>query len=142
MFSAFYKQVYTRLVKLDMLCTLTSINRLRFHSVIRCCGARHFHCRPSLFVSARTSLMRTNSSFYLKPRGPVTVSPPSLCLRSGFRLDTCITAFRPPPGHRVPLIVQSKREFHSSGRLRALPAPLIWLVLKPLQKFMAIILGR
>ncbi|XP_048064561.1 metalloendopeptidase OMA1, mitochondrial [Megalobrama amblycephala] len=136
MFSAFYKQVYIRLVKLDMLCTLTSINRLRFHSVIRCCGARHFHCRPSLFASART-----NSSFYLKPRGPVTVSPPSLCLRSGFRLDTCITAFRPPPGHRVPLIVQSS-QFHTSGRLRALPAPLIWLVLKPLQKLMAIILGR
>ncbi|XP_051731805.1 metalloendopeptidase OMA1, mitochondrial-like isoform X2 [Ctenopharyngodon idella] len=123
-----------------MLSTLTSINRLRFHSMIRCCGPRHFHCRPSLFASARTYLMRTNSSFYLKPRGPVTVSS-SLCLRSRLRLNTCITAFR-PPGHRVPVIVQSTREFHTSGRLRALPAPLIWLVLKPLQKVMAIILGR
>ncbi|KAI1892017.1 hypothetical protein AGOR_G00149660 [Albula goreensis] len=33
-------------------------------------------------------------------------------------------------------------EFHTSGPMRALPAPLIWLVLKPIQKLLAIILGR
>ncbi|XP_064189605.1 metalloendopeptidase OMA1, mitochondrial [Anguilla rostrata] len=32
--------------------------------------------------------------------------------------------------------------FHTSGPLRALPIPLIWLVLKPLQKLVAIVLGR
>ncbi|XP_056118765.1 metalloendopeptidase OMA1, mitochondrial [Rhinichthys klamathensis goyatoka] len=118
---------------------MLSINLLRLHSVIRCCGQRDFHCRPSLFASARTHLMRTNSSSYLKARGSVTVSPSCLCLRSRLRLNSSITAFRPPV-HRV--IVQSTREFHSSGRLRAVPAPLVWLVLKPLQKIIAIILGR
>ncbi|KAJ8388472.1 hypothetical protein AAFF_G00133480 [Aldrovandia affinis] len=33
-------------------------------------------------------------------------------------------------------------DFHTSGPLRALPFPLLWLVLKPLQKLLAIILGR
>ncbi|KAK2835816.1 hypothetical protein Q5P01_016300 [Channa striata] len=33
-------------------------------------------------------------------------------------------------------------QLHTSAPVRALPAPLIWMVLKPLQKFMAIILGR
>ncbi|TMS20629.1 Metalloendopeptidase OMA1, mitochondrial [Larimichthys crocea] len=32
--------------------------------------------------------------------------------------------------------------FHTSASARALPAPLIWLVIKPLQKLVAIILGR
>ncbi|TKS74911.1 Metalloendopeptidase OMA1, mitochondrial [Collichthys lucidus] len=32
--------------------------------------------------------------------------------------------------------------FHTSASVRALPAPLIWLVIKPLQKLVAIILGR
>lgn len=129
------EETYIRLVKLDML----SINLLRLHSMIRCCGQRHFHCRPSLLASARTHMMRTNSSSYLKARGSITVSPSCLCLRSRLRLNSSITAFRPPV-HRV--IVQSTREFHSSGRLRAVPAPLMWLVLKPLQKLIAIILGR
>lgn len=32
--------------------------------------------------------------------------------------------------------------FHSSAPLRAVPAPLMWMVIKPLQKIMAVILGR
>ncbi|KAL1254529.1 hypothetical protein QQF64_016758 [Cirrhinus molitorella] len=133
------EQICIRLVKLDILSTVRSLNR--FHSVIRCCGPRQFHCRPSLFGSARTDLMRTNSSTSLKPRESDTVFPSSLRLRSSSGLNTYITAFRPPV-YRVPLIIQPTREFHTSGRLRAIPAPLIWMVLKPLQKLMAIILGR
>ncbi|KAG7228842.1 hypothetical protein INR49_008620 [Caranx melampygus] len=37
---------------------------------------------------------------------------------------------------------QCGQQFHTSAHLRALPAPLIWMVLKPLQKVIAIILGR
>lgn len=37
---------------------------------------------------------------------------------------------------------QCGHHFHTSAPVRALPAPLLWLVLKPLQKLMAIILGR
>ncbi|KAM4629452.1 metalloendopeptidase OMA1, mitochondrial [Polymixia lowei] len=46
------------------------------------------------------------------------------------------------PFHYAPVLTQCGYQFHTSGPLRALPAPLIWLVLKPLQKLMAIILGR
>ncbi|KAM9831616.1 metalloendopeptidase OMA1, mitochondrial [Neosynchiropus ocellatus] len=44
-----------------------------------------------------------------------------------------------PPGY-----VQGpcRLHFHTSSHNRALPAPLIWMVLKPLQKIAAIILGR
>uniref|UniRef100_A0A3P8XPP6 Metalloendopeptidase OMA1, mitochondrial n=1 Tax=Esox lucius TaxID=8010 RepID=A0A3P8XPP6_ESOLU len=47
-------------------------------------------------------------------------------------------------GPHVPIIWLSQRgqNFHTSCSHRALPAPLIWLVLKPLQKITAIILGR
>ncbi|XP_016144463.1 metalloendopeptidase OMA1, mitochondrial-like isoform X1 [Sinocyclocheilus grahami] len=121
------EQICIRLVKVDMLSPVRALNR--FPSVIRCCA------------SARTDLMRTNSSSSLKSRGSVTAAASSLCLRSRSGLNTCITAFR-PPAERVPLIIQPTREFHTSGRLRALPAPLIWMVLKPLQKLIAIILGR
>lgn len=34
------------------------------------------------------------------------------------------------------------QHFHTSAPRRAIPAPLVWMVLKPLQKLMAIILGR
>ncbi|XP_073672788.1 metalloendopeptidase OMA1, mitochondrial [Garra rufa] len=119
--------------------TVRSLNR--FHSMIRCCGQRQFHCRPSLFASARTDLIRTNLFTSLKPRGSVTVLPSSLCLRSRSGLNICITAFSPAV-YRVPLIFQPTRVFHTSGRLRAIPAPLIWMVLKPLQKLLAIIVGR
>uniref|UniRef100_A0A8C9QU04 Metalloendopeptidase OMA1, mitochondrial n=3 Tax=Scleropages formosus TaxID=113540 RepID=A0A8C9QU04_SCLFO len=34
------------------------------------------------------------------------------------------------------------QRFHTSAPLRALPAPIVWLVLKPLQKLLAIVLGR
>ncbi|KAM3620587.1 uncharacterized protein V6R79_025671 [Siganus canaliculatus] len=42
----------------------------------------------------------------------------------------------------VPDLTQRGRHFHTSAPVRALPAPLVWLVLKPLQKLFAIILGR
>ncbi|XP_012721900.2 metalloendopeptidase OMA1, mitochondrial [Fundulus heteroclitus] len=37
---------------------------------------------------------------------------------------------------------QRGRHFHTSTPMRALPAPLLWLILKPLQKLLAILLGR
>ncbi|XP_026089508.1 metalloendopeptidase OMA1, mitochondrial [Carassius auratus] len=121
------EQICIRLVKLDMLSIIRASNR--FPSAIRCCGQRLFLRRASLCAS---DLTRTNSS--------VTAAA-SFCLRSRSRLNTCITAFR-PAAERVPRIIQPTREFHTSGRLRALPAPLIWMLLKPLQKLTAIILGR
>ncbi|XP_061634671.1 metalloendopeptidase OMA1, mitochondrial [Phyllopteryx taeniolatus] len=46
---------------------------------------------------------------------------------------------------KTPGLLRSPRcgaQFRTSTRVEALPAPLIWLVLKPVQKLMAIILGR
>ncbi|XP_024273936.1 metalloendopeptidase OMA1, mitochondrial isoform X3 [Oncorhynchus tshawytscha] len=56
-----------------------------------------------------------------------------------------VGTLRPDPAvHCLPVIWLSKhgQNFHTSAPHRALPAPLIWLVLKPLQKIVAIILGR
>ncbi|KAM7410313.1 hypothetical protein PAMA_001655 [Pampus argenteus] len=41
-----------------------------------------------------------------------------------------------------PVQIQCGHRFHTSAPVRALPAPFIWLVLKPLQKLLAMILGR
>lgn len=139
------QQIYIRLVKLDMLSTLTSLNGFRTHSAIRCCSQRLFHCRPSLFVSARTDFIKTNSSSSLKLRGSVSVSASCVCLRSSRCVSLCESSFRigAAAGRRAPVAFQRTRGFHTSGRRRALPAlPLLWMVLKPLQKIMAIILGR
>ncbi|XP_076583038.1 metalloendopeptidase OMA1, mitochondrial [Chaetodon auriga] len=46
------------------------------------------------------------------------------------------------PLHPGPVLTQCGHHFHTSAPVRALPAPLLWLVLKPLQKLFAIILGR
>ncbi|TDH08151.1 hypothetical protein EPR50_G00095120 [Perca flavescens] len=46
------------------------------------------------------------------------------------------------PLHPGPVLAQCGHLFHTSAPVRAPPAPLIWLLLKPLQKIMAIILGR
>ncbi|XP_061489170.1 metalloendopeptidase OMA1, mitochondrial [Rhineura floridana] len=38
--------------------------------------------------------------------------------------------------------VQISRPFHGSSALKAAPAPILWIILKPAQKLLAIILGR
>ncbi|KAL7888110.1 hypothetical protein AOLI_G00030840 [Acnodon oligacanthus] len=43
---------------------------------------------------------------------------------------------------RVSALTEPAKQLHTSAALRALPAPLIWLVLRPLQKVAAIIIGR
>lgn len=48
----------------------------------------------------------------------------------------------PNPELLGPLVYQCGHHFHTSAPVRVLPAPVIWIVLKPLQKLVAIILGR
>uniref|UniRef100_A0A8C2XRQ1 Metalloendopeptidase OMA1, mitochondrial n=1 Tax=Cyclopterus lumpus TaxID=8103 RepID=A0A8C2XRQ1_CYCLU len=80
-----------------------------------------------------------------RPLLPAGVASQSSVLNNGRR-----TAFRPPvgPGAASPprpgpvLRGQPGRRFHTSAPARALPAPLVWLLLKPLQKLAAMILGR
>ncbi|XP_007260718.3 metalloendopeptidase OMA1, mitochondrial isoform X2 [Astyanax mexicanus] len=48
----------------------------------------------------------------------------------------------PQTSSRLPALTQPAKLLHTSAGLRALPAPVLWLVFKPLQKLAAIILGR
>lgn len=116
-----------RLIRLNV-SSLTTLNRFRlFTSGIRWRNQRHSYT----FKSTRTHVLHSVQG---------CVSPTSLTSRSR-PLNTCVTAFK-PPFQRLPVTIQSTRQFHTSGGLRALPAPVLWLVLKPIQKVVAIILGR
>uniref|UniRef100_A0A665VVF9 Metalloendopeptidase OMA1, mitochondrial n=1 Tax=Echeneis naucrates TaxID=173247 RepID=A0A665VVF9_ECHNA len=73
------------------------------------------------------------AAFHFRHHSHLTAAPPLLFRGNGgwvIQISPRATVC-PQSGH-----------FHSSAPLRALPAPLIWMVLKPLQKLMAIILGR
>lgn len=56
----------------------------------------------------------------------------NLCSHSAFKRSSAIN----------PAEVSSCGHFHTSTPRGAIPAPLVWMVLKPLQKLVAIILGR
>lgn len=120
-----------RLTRLNV-STLTTLNRFRlFTSGIRWRNQRNVHSYTS---------NPTRTHFFSSVKG--SFSPTSLCLTStSRRLNICVTAFK-PPAQRFTVIIQPRHQIHTSGSLRALPAPFIWLVLKPIQKVVAIILGR
>ena len=74
-------------------------------------------------------------------RATLTGPPPSLhsnARRVYHQISPKITS----PPQSGPVLLQCGHYFHTSAPVRALPAPLIWMVLKPLQKLLAIILGR
>ncbi|XP_068581565.1 metalloendopeptidase OMA1, mitochondrial [Cebidichthys violaceus] len=70
-------------------------------------------------------------------------SSPLLLLNNG-RMACCQTGPKPPlPVRSCPVLLgQCGHLFHTSAPAKALPVPLLWMVLKPLQKLAAIILGR
>ncbi|XP_070765610.1 metalloendopeptidase OMA1, mitochondrial [Enoplosus armatus] len=86
-------------------------------------------------VSSQISCRRATNSvdFRAPPAGP-----PLLFSRKGRTVCFQIS----PTATSPPVLTQCGHHFHTSAPVRALPAPLLWLVLKPLQKLMAIILGR
>ncbi|XP_031689296.1 metalloendopeptidase OMA1, mitochondrial isoform X1 [Oncorhynchus kisutch] len=119
------------------------------------------HCRQRQSTTRRTlpstELYSTNTCRIL--RQPETTDSvcqlqlrPSSSQRQLFSSENVRTVLfpvgtpRPDPAvHCLPVIWLPKHGqnfFHTSAPHRALPAPLIWLVLKPLQKIVAIILGR
>lgn len=69
-------------------------------------------------------------------------APPLLFCSNGRTACLQIATKTSSPLHSARVLAQCGHHFHTSAPVRALPAPLIWLVLKPLQKLMAIILGR
>ncbi|KAM9358023.1 metalloendopeptidase OMA1, mitochondrial [Symphorus nematophorus] len=86
-------------------------------------------------VSSQSSCPTTTNSgnFSATPTGP-----PLLSCSNGRAVCFRVTS----PLHRGPVLTQCGHTFHTSAPVRALPAPLFWMVLKPLQKLAAIILGR
>lgn len=48
----------------------------------------------------------------------------------------------PPSLHSPPVLKHHGSHFHTSAHLKGLPAAAVWMVLKPLQKLAAAILGR
>ncbi|XP_060887982.1 metalloendopeptidase OMA1, mitochondrial [Labrus mixtus] len=75
---------------------------------------------------------RATQSVYLRAAPPVSfyTNGRTVCLRTTSLL------------HPAPVLTRCRLHFHTSAHVRALPLPLLWLLLKPLQKLTAIILGR
>nr|XP_043899118.1 metalloendopeptidase OMA1, mitochondrial isoform X1 [Solea senegalensis] len=105
--------------------------------------------RCSRFGSLSSHLTRT--AFFSKqavfpPKTTNTVSPHISCQKATtsllFRKPVLFFKNGPTPCLQISPKLQQSGHFHTSASLKALPAPFIWLVLKPLQKLMAIILGR
>ncbi|KAI3368959.1 hypothetical protein L3Q82_025933 [Scortum barcoo] len=96
---------------------------------------------PRKPVSPETGCHRTVKSFHCRathaglPSPPVP--PPLLLCGSARTLRVRISLRTSSPGS-----VLAQNHFHTSAPVRSLPAPFLWLVLKPLQKLTAIILGR
>ncbi|KAF3691156.1 Metalloendopeptidase OMA1, mitochondrial [Channa argus] len=82
-------------------------------------------------VSSRISCQRTTNSV------PFIQTGPRVCSSAGTLCFTTTSTLHPGA-----FLTQCGHHIHTSTPLRALPAPLIWMVLKPLQKLAAIILGR
>lgn len=89
------------------------------------------HLRSPLLCSHRTT-----NSVRLRAASPVSIcsNERTLCVRIRPRSTSLLY-----PG---PVLTPCELHFHTSTSLKALPGPLLWLILKPLQKVTAIILGR
>lgn len=104
-----------------------------------CKQVGHILKKP-LTVSSQIGCHRTTNC------GHVRATPtglPLLFCSNGRRTDCFQISPQTTSGlHSVPVRTQCGHSFHTSAPVRALPAPVLWLVLKPLQKLMAVILGR
>ncbi|XP_076873373.1 metalloendopeptidase OMA1, mitochondrial [Brachyhypopomus gauderio] len=101
----------------------------------RCCNRARL---SSPWASARLQLFKKYSACDLKS-APL-FCPSRFCQKASLIDSSAINAHRPP--HSFPGINIPRTMFHTSGRHRAVPAPLVLLVFKPLQKVAAIIIGR
>ncbi|XP_034529187.1 metalloendopeptidase OMA1, mitochondrial isoform X2 [Notolabrus celidotus] len=92
---------------------------------------QNLHLRRPLY-----SCHRTTASVHLRSASPVSLCAnerPVCC-----RISSGVTSMLQPG----PVLTQTGLHFHTSAPVRALPVPLLWMLLKPLQKLTAIILGR
>ncbi|XP_041791438.1 metalloendopeptidase OMA1, mitochondrial [Chelmon rostratus] len=129
-----------------LLCVNVFLRSSRFCSIpahltryFRVCKQAELLVKKPHCVSSQISCHRTTISAYLRgaPTGPplrFCSNGRTACFQSGAQTAS--------PLHSASVLSQRGHRFHTSAPARALPAPLLWLVLKPLQKLLAIILGR
>lgn len=132
------------------------LRRTRFCSLpahlirnLRVCKQVGHILKEPFTVSSQISCHRTTNSVHIRA---TRTGPPLLFCSNGRRTDCFQIGPQTTSGlhstksgdiiRPVPVQTQCGHHFHTSAPVRALPAPVLWLVLKPLQKLMAIILGR
>ncbi|XP_038162860.1 metalloendopeptidase OMA1, mitochondrial isoform X2 [Cyprinodon tularosa] len=94
----------------------------------------------SFLLCKRTSCYLRNNSFPICSYAKYTPTNSIVCaIRLSFLRCGNVRTACPRTG---PLQTQWGPHFHTSTPRRALPAPLLWMLLKPLQKLLAILLGR
>lgn len=140
---------YSALAVASLRCHRVQVN----HVVNRCQGLGANQC-------SRLTLLPGNSHFYRtwnnkRPRylpstksqenGVITSKRTTWTdsfsrqlLKKGGPVFPALSALRPL--HCFP--ARALRSFHTSSRLQAAPLPLLWIILKPVQKLLAIIVGR
>lgn len=96
--------------------------------------------QKSLRVSSQTSCLRTANTADLR----TTSTAPQLFFCSNEKRTDCFqispqTTPAPPSAY---FRTQFGHHFHTSAPVRAIPAAGVWILLKPLQKITAVILGR
>ncbi|XP_070688975.1 metalloendopeptidase OMA1, mitochondrial isoform X2 [Pempheris klunzingeri] len=90
-------------------------------------------------VSSQVCRHRTTKCLHFRASAPA--GPPLFFCSNGRTVCVQAGPKTTSPPHCSPVLTQCGHPFHTSGPVRAVPAPLIWMVLKPLQKIAAIILG-
>lgn len=88
----------------------------------------------------------TNSAVVTRPcrgRRGITSRLPLLLWSNGGRTDRLQISLHPPSAPlSAPVRKHRGHHFHTSAPVNALPVAVVWLVVKPLQKLTAVILGR
>lgn len=101
--------------------------------------AAHLQKKPNTVFSQVSCHRKTNSVHI----GAISTRPSLLLCSNGRRTECFQITSQTSTALRVaPIQTQWGHHFHTSAPVRALPAAYLWLVFKPLQKLVAIILGR
>lgn len=96
--------------------------------------------KKSLLVSSQTGCLRTANTADLRTAS----TAPLLSFCSNGKGTNCfrISPQTSPVPRTAYFRTQFGHPFHTSAPVRAIPAAGVWILLKPLQKIMAVILGR
>ncbi|XP_030626578.1 metalloendopeptidase OMA1, mitochondrial [Chanos chanos] len=129
-----------RLFKTETLFPLKALNRCRTRH--RLTSLRAIREKNKCTVDKKPRLHGLQPSCCLQSTTLLHLTQPAPLQTATPRLWSFSAPDKRTPFLRVAAASQSAQLFHTSGRLRAITTPLILLVIKPIQKLLAIILGR